>query len=151
MANPAGESNNGALGVDFDRLLMLQSRGWVVTSDAGLLADRELGDTLGLSAMAGEALADARTGKNRRHALVGMGVGGSGRGGDDCRSRPCAAELCRGLPVVIMEAMALGVPLYRPMSPASQNLLKPEKPAGWCRLEMRLPLAKRCAPLRRFG
>ncbi len=50
----------------------MQFRGSVVTSDAGLLAYRELDDALGLSATAGEALADARTGKNGRHALVGM-------------------------------------------------------------------------------
>ena len=37
-----------------------------------LLAYRELDDALGLSAVAGETLADARTGKNRRHALVGL-------------------------------------------------------------------------------
>jgi hypothetical protein len=51
---------------------MLQFRGSVVATDAGLLAYRELGDALGLSAMAGALLADARTGKNGRHALVGM-------------------------------------------------------------------------------
>ena len=72
MANPAGESNDEALKLDFDRRLMLQFRGSVVTSDAGLLAYRELDDALGLSAMAGETLADARTGKNGRHALVGL-------------------------------------------------------------------------------
>src|SRR5580658_5180554 len=72
MTNPAGESNGEALKLDFDRRLMLQFRGSVVTSDAGLLAYRELDDALGLSATAGEALADARTGKNGRHALVGM-------------------------------------------------------------------------------
>jgi hypothetical protein len=71
MAHPAGESNDGILRLDFDRWLMLQFRGSVVTSDAGLLAYRELDDALGLSSMAGEVLAD-RTGKNGRHALVGM-------------------------------------------------------------------------------
>jgi hypothetical protein len=37
-----------------------------------LLAYRELDDALGLSVMAGGTLADARTGKNGRHALVGL-------------------------------------------------------------------------------
>jgi hypothetical protein len=72
MANPAGESNDGVLKLDFDRRLTVQFCGSVVTSDAGLLAYRELDDALGLTAMAGETLADARTGKNGRHALVGL-------------------------------------------------------------------------------
>jgi Transposase DDE domain group 1 len=72
MANPAGETSEGVLRLDFDRRLMLQFRGSVVTSDAGLLAYRELDDALGLSAMAGERLADSRIGRNGRHALVGM-------------------------------------------------------------------------------
>ena len=66
MANPAGESKDEALKLDFDRRVMLQFRGSVVTSDAGLLAYRELDDALGLTTMAGETLADARTGKNER-------------------------------------------------------------------------------------
>src|SRR4030088_3441325 len=68
MANPAGESNAEVLRLDFDRRLVLQFRGSV----AGLLAYRELDDALGLTTMAGDILADARTGKNGRHALVGM-------------------------------------------------------------------------------
>lgn len=72
MTHPVGESNDGSLRVGFDRRLLLQFRGSVVTSNAGLHAYRELDDALGLSAMAGDVLADTRTGKNGRHALVGM-------------------------------------------------------------------------------
>jgi hypothetical protein len=72
MKNLTGESADGVLRLDFDRRLTLQFRGSVVTSDAGLLAYRELDDALGLSAMAGEKLADARSGKNGHHAFVGL-------------------------------------------------------------------------------
>src|ERR1700720_4893376 len=72
MAHPAGETNDGVLRLDFNRRLMLQFCGSVVTSDAGLLPYRELDDVLGLTVIAGNSLADARTGKNGRHALVGL-------------------------------------------------------------------------------
>ena len=62
MTHPAGESNDGSLRVDFDRRLLLQFSGSVVTSYAGLLVYWELDDALGLSAMAAEVLGDARAG-----------------------------------------------------------------------------------------
>ena len=70
MANATGESESDAVRLDFDRRLMLHFRGSVVTS--GLLAYRELDDVLGLTEIAGDVLADARSGKNGRHALAGL-------------------------------------------------------------------------------
>jgi Transposase DDE domain group 1 len=72
MGDPTGEADKGALRLDFDRRLLLQFRGSSITSDAGLLAYRELDDTLGLTDTAADRLADARTGKNGRHRLIGM-------------------------------------------------------------------------------
>jgi len=72
MEHPAGESDDGALRVDFDRRLKLEFHGSRVTSDAGLLAYRELDDVLGLTDLAGAMLSECRRGKNTRHLLTGL-------------------------------------------------------------------------------
>jgi hypothetical protein len=72
MADPTGEANRGALRLVFDRRLMLQFLASAITSDAGLLPYRKLDDTLGLTDTGVDTLADVRTGKNRRHLLVGL-------------------------------------------------------------------------------
>ena len=72
MGDPAGEADNSGLRLDFNRRLLLQFRGSTITSDAGLLAYRELDDALGLTDAGAGTLADARTGKNGRHRLAGQ-------------------------------------------------------------------------------
>ena len=72
MGNLAGESENGGLRLDFDGHLRLEFRGAKVTTDAGLLAVRELDGVLGLTAMAGALIREGRTGKNIRHQMEGL-------------------------------------------------------------------------------
>src|SRR5215469_335570 len=67
-----GDSHHDALRVDFDRSIKLEFQGSTVTSDAGLLAYRELDDALRLTSTAATALHDTRTGQNTQHSLLAL-------------------------------------------------------------------------------
>ena len=65
-----GDCQQSDLRVGFDRTLKLKFLGSQVTTDAGLLAYRELDEALGLTAMGAEVLTDSRQGSNKQHQLV---------------------------------------------------------------------------------
>ena len=67
-----GERKKGALRLDFDREMKLEFHGAKVTSDAGLLAYRELDEVFGLTQMGASLLADARSGKNVQHTMLAL-------------------------------------------------------------------------------
>jgi hypothetical protein len=68
-----GEGKRDALRVDFDGQIRLEFHGAKVTSDAGLLAYRELDEALGLTAEVEEmGIHDPRTGQNTRHTVMAM-------------------------------------------------------------------------------
>ena len=67
-----GEERGEALRVEFDRSVKVEFHGASVTSDAGLLAFRELDEALGLTDMVAELLVETRTGLNTRHTLLGQ-------------------------------------------------------------------------------
>ena len=64
MEHSAGESDDGSVQADFDRQLRREFHGSRITSDAGLLAYRELDDALGLTELAGAPLSECRRSKN---------------------------------------------------------------------------------------
>ena len=67
-----GESTKPRTTLRFDRRVRLEFRGATITSDAGLLACRELDDALGLTETANECLQESRGGRNVQHRLVGL-------------------------------------------------------------------------------
>src|SRR5262245_14372393 len=67
-----GDSHHDPLRLDFDRQLKLEFHGSTVTSDAGLLAYRELDDALALTCTAVTGLHDTRTGQNTQPSLLAL-------------------------------------------------------------------------------
>ncbi len=67
-----GESTEERLRLRFDARVRLEFRGSKTSSDAGLLAYRELDERLGLSAWAPGYLTEKRTGSNIQHHLVSL-------------------------------------------------------------------------------
>ena len=67
------EGKRDALRVDFDGQIRLEFHGANVTSDAGLLAYRELDEALGLTTEVEElGIHDPRTGQNTQHSVTAM-------------------------------------------------------------------------------
>ena len=69
-ANPTGAGKKPGLRMAFDSRLKLEFHGSKITSDAGLLAYRELDAALGLTDLGENLLSDGRTGKNTQHSMV---------------------------------------------------------------------------------
>ena len=65
-----GESSDTPLKLPFDRRVRLDFRGATITSDAGLLACRELDAALGLTETANDYIHEGRTGRNVQHPLL---------------------------------------------------------------------------------
>ena len=65
-----GESSDTPLKLQFDRRVRLDFRGATITSDAGLLACRELDAALGLTETANDYIHESRTGRNVQHRLL---------------------------------------------------------------------------------
>ena len=67
-----GESKKEALRVNFNKKLKLEFHGVKVTSDAGLLAYREIDDVFGLTDMVACEMIDNRTGRNTQHSITAL-------------------------------------------------------------------------------
>src|SRR3954452_2539791 len=67
-----GDCQTEPLRPQFDRRLRLEFHGANVTSDAGLLACRELDDALQLTDTAADVPQDTRTGRNTRHGRAAL-------------------------------------------------------------------------------
>ena len=70
--NRVGAGRSQALKLSFDRRLALEFHGAKISSDAGLLAYREMDEVLGLTTMSSRLLNDWRTGNNTQHSILAL-------------------------------------------------------------------------------
>ena len=87
-----GDAKKDDLRVGFDRRLKLKFIGSQVTTDAGLLAYRELDEALGLTDSSAASLQDARLGQNKQHGLCQSGVVPSSGASRPARPRPSGSS-----------------------------------------------------------
>ena len=67
-----GDRRKQALRVQFDGKLKLQFHGTKITTDAGLLAFRDLDEAFLLTEKGSTLLSDCQRGKNTQHAMLAM-------------------------------------------------------------------------------
>ena len=67
-----GDDERAPLRLQFNPKIRLEFHGATITSDAGLLAFRELDEALALTPIASDYLQESRTGRNIRHHLVSL-------------------------------------------------------------------------------
>ena len=67
-----GDRRKLAFRVEFDSKLKLEFNGAMITSDAGLLAFRELDEAFRLTEQGSTVLSDPRQGKNTQHTMLAM-------------------------------------------------------------------------------
>ncbi len=67
-----GDRRKQVLRVEFDGKLKLEFHGAKITSDAGLLAFRELDEAFRLTEKGSTVLSDCRRGKNTQHTMLAL-------------------------------------------------------------------------------
>ena len=95
-----GDDKKTPFKLNFDSKVRLEFRGATITSDAGLLACRELDDALGLTDSTDDFLKESRTGRNILHKLTPLlrqSVFSRLAGYDDTNDRELTRVACLSL------------------------------------------------------
>src|SRR4051794_11616785 len=135
----------------FDRRLRLEFHGANVTSDAGLLAYRELDDALQLTDTAADELQDTRTGRNTRHGLVALlrqSLGEIRHSPESLHTEPIGADK---LARIYLGYRSRRDPRNRPISWTPRAPIAPVVSAPWGRAGEDLKLGCPPCPAKVYG